>query len=137
MWQTESSGPVIANPAGLNLLPIKPGSATISLPGIEAEIVDSKGQKVKTGDKGIVIFKKDILIKEMAGRVPTDFTHQQYAGAEVGSNNTGELTADLSVLNFSFHLIPRIFNLINNKFFYFNTKDLYLFVYFFLIVIKD
>ena len=58
MWQTESSGPVIANPAGLNLLPIKPGSATISLPGIEAEIVDSKGQKVKTGDKGIVIFKK-------------------------------------------------------------------------------
>jgi len=58
MWQTESSGPVIANPAGLSLLPIKPGSATISLPGIEAEVVDSKGQKVKTGDKGIVVFKK-------------------------------------------------------------------------------
>ena len=51
-------------------------------------------------------------------------------------NNTGELTADLSVLNFSFHLIPRIFNLINDKFFYFNTNDLYLFVYFFLIVIN-
>ena len=58
MWQTESSGPVIANPAGLSLLPIKPGSATISLPGIEAEVVDSRGQKVKTGDKGIVVFKK-------------------------------------------------------------------------------
>ena len=40
------------------------------------------------------------------------------------------------MLNFSFHLIPRIFNLINNKFFYFNTNDLYLFVYFFLIVIN-
>jgi hypothetical protein len=51
-------------------------------------------------------------------------------------NNTGELTADLSVLNFSFHLIPRIFNLINDKFFYFNTINLYLFVYFFLIIIN-
>ena len=27
MWQTETSGPLVGNPYGLGLLPIKPGSA--------------------------------------------------------------------------------------------------------------
>src|SRR5690606_37977843 len=36
MWQTETGGPVFGNPFGIGLLPIKPGSATMPLPGIEA-----------------------------------------------------------------------------------------------------
>ncbi len=35
MWQTETGGPVFGNPYGIGMLPIKPGSATIPLPGIE------------------------------------------------------------------------------------------------------
>src|SRR6185295_16139552 len=33
MWQTETGGPAFGNPYGLELLPIKPGSAAIPLPG--------------------------------------------------------------------------------------------------------
>jgi acetyl-CoA synthetase len=36
MWQTETSGPVFGNPYGLGMLPIKPGSAAIPLPGIDS-----------------------------------------------------------------------------------------------------
>jgi oligopeptide transport system ATP-binding protein len=39
MWQTETGGPIFGNPYGLGMLPIKPGSATIPLPGIEPQVV--------------------------------------------------------------------------------------------------
>jgi acetyl-CoA synthetase len=52
MWQTESSGPVVGNPVGIAMLPIKPGSATIPLPGIDADIVNDKGESLPVGMKG-------------------------------------------------------------------------------------
>jgi acetyl-CoA synthetase len=58
MWQTESSGPMVGNPYGIELLPIKPGSATIPLPGIDAEIVDENGRSVPPSVEGIFVCKK-------------------------------------------------------------------------------
>jgi len=58
MWQTESSGPMVGNPYGIVLLPIKPGSATIPLPGIDAEIVDDEGKPVPVGAEGTFVCKK-------------------------------------------------------------------------------
>ena len=59
MWQTETGGPVFGNPYGLDLLPIKPGSATIPLPGIEAEVVSpTDGTPVGTNEKGIMVIKR-------------------------------------------------------------------------------
>lgn len=58
MWQTESSGPMLGNPYGIVLLPIKPGSATIPLPGIDAEIVDEKGKPVPIGVEGTFVCKR-------------------------------------------------------------------------------
>lgn len=58
MWQTESSGPMVGNPYGIVLLPIKPGSATIPLPGIDADIVDEEGKPVPVGDEGTFVCKK-------------------------------------------------------------------------------
>lgn len=52
MWQTESSGPVVGNPVGIAALPIKPGSATIPLPGIDADIVNDQGESLPPGVKG-------------------------------------------------------------------------------------
>jgi acetyl-CoA synthetase len=54
MWQTETGGPIFGNPYGLGLLPIKPGSAGVPLPGIEAAILTPEGQPVPTGEKGIM-----------------------------------------------------------------------------------
>jgi acetyl-CoA synthetase len=58
MWQTETSGPVFGNPYGLGLLPIKPGSATIPLPGIDAAVVSLDGQACAPGEKGIMVLKR-------------------------------------------------------------------------------
>ena len=58
MWQTETGGPVFGNPYGLGLLPIKPGSAGIALPGIDAAVVAADGQPCPPGEKGIMVIKR-------------------------------------------------------------------------------
>jgi acetyl-CoA synthetase len=58
MWQTETSGPVFGNPYGLGLLPIKPGSATIALPGIEAAVVTPENQPCGPNEKGVMVLKR-------------------------------------------------------------------------------
>jgi acetyl-CoA synthetase len=58
MWQTETGGPIFGNPYGLGMLPIKPGSATIPLPGIEAEVVSPEGDPVPRGEKGIMVITR-------------------------------------------------------------------------------
>jgi acetyl-CoA synthetase len=74
MWQTETGGPLVGNPFGIALLPIKPGSATIPLPGVEAEIVDEQGKPVATGVEGTFVVKKPF-----PGLTPTLWRdHQRY-----------------------------------------------------------
>jgi acetyl-CoA synthetase len=58
MWQTETGGPIVGNPAGIALLPIKPGSATIPLPGVDADIVDENGKSVAAGVEGTFVIKR-------------------------------------------------------------------------------
>lgn len=58
MWQTETGGPIFGNPYGLGTLPIKPGSSTIPLPGIEAEVVGPEGQPCAPNEKGIMVIKR-------------------------------------------------------------------------------
>lgn len=83
MWQTESSGPMLGNPYGIVLLPIKPGSATIPLPGIDADIVDEKGKPVPIGVEGTFVCKRpfpgltptlwrdhDRYVQDYWGRIP-------------------------------------------------------------------
>ncbi|MDE2892973.1 MAG: acetate--CoA ligase [Chloroflexota bacterium] len=53
MWQTETGGPIIGNPYGIQMLPIKPGSAGIPLPGIEGTVLDTDGAELAADDKGI------------------------------------------------------------------------------------
>ncbi|MBM4236961.1 MAG: AMP-binding protein, partial [Euryarchaeota archaeon] len=58
MWQTETSGPIIGNPLGIAVLPVLPGSATIALPGIEADIVNDKGESLPAGVEGNFVIKR-------------------------------------------------------------------------------
>ncbi|MEO8633243.1 MAG: acetate--CoA ligase, partial [Chloroflexota bacterium] len=57
-WQTETGGPVVGNPYGIALLPIKPGSGGVTLAGIEAAVVDGEGNELKPGEKGIFVIKR-------------------------------------------------------------------------------
>jgi acetyl-CoA synthetase len=58
MWQTETGGPIFGNPWGLGLLPIKPGSAGLPLPGTEAAVVGPDGQELAPGQKGIMVLRR-------------------------------------------------------------------------------
>ncbi len=58
MWQTETSGPVVCNPYGLGMLPIKPGSTAIPLPGIDAAVLSVDGRPCAVGEKGIMVLKR-------------------------------------------------------------------------------
>jgi acetyl-CoA synthetase len=53
MWQTETGGPIVGNPYGVSLLPIKPGSSGIPLAGIEGEVLTPEGEPCGPGEKGI------------------------------------------------------------------------------------
>ncbi|MDP8925290.1 MAG: acetate--CoA ligase [Chloroflexota bacterium] len=66
MWQTETGGPIFGNPYGLGMLPIKPGSAGVPLPGIEATIVSPEGEPVGPGEKGIMA-----ITRPFPGLTPT------------------------------------------------------------------
>src|SRR5437870_743955 len=58
MWQTETAGPIFGNPWGLGMLPIKPGSGGIALPGIEAEVVTPEGGRCGPNEKGIMVIRR-------------------------------------------------------------------------------
>jgi len=57
-WQTETGGFMISPAPGIELVPLKPGSATLPLPGIDAEVVDENGKPVPPGVKGYLVIKK-------------------------------------------------------------------------------
>jgi len=56
-WQTETGGFMISPLAGLELVPLKPGSATNPLPGIYADVYDDKGQPTSLGVKGFLVIR--------------------------------------------------------------------------------
>ena len=56
-WQTETGWPIAANPSGLELMPAKPGSSTLPVPGFNVHILDEAGQQVKANEQGYIALK--------------------------------------------------------------------------------
>ena len=56
-WQTETGGYMIAPLSGVDLVTLKPGSATYPLPSVQAEVYDAKGQPTQAGNKGFLVIK--------------------------------------------------------------------------------
>lgn len=90
MWQTETGGPVFGIPYGIEMMPIKPGSAGIPMAGIEYEIVTPEGEPLETGEKGIMVFKRPFpgLISTLWGEVERYAT--DYWGQIPGTYYTGD-----------------------------------------------
>ncbi len=57
-WQTETGGPVVGNPYGIAMIPIKPGSAGIPLPGMEVAVLTPDGQPCGPGERGILVIRR-------------------------------------------------------------------------------
>ncbi len=57
-WQTETGGIMISPTPGIERIPLKPGSATFPLPGIDAAVIDEDGQPVAAGERGLLVIRK-------------------------------------------------------------------------------
>lgn len=56
-WQTETGWPICADCAGLELMPVKPGSSTVPVPGYDLQVLDETGHQVERGKIGALAIK--------------------------------------------------------------------------------
>ena len=57
-WQTETGGILISQAPAIELPPLKPGSASLPLPGIDPQVVNEKGEPVAPGERGLLVIRK-------------------------------------------------------------------------------
>ncbi|RMW34966.1 MAG: acetate--CoA ligase [Nitrosopumilus sp.] len=56
-WQTETGGMLISPLPGLETIPLKPGSGTRPIPGVNITVVDENGEDVEPNTKGYLVVK--------------------------------------------------------------------------------
>jgi acetyl-CoA synthetase len=57
-WQTETGGIMLGMCTGIEMVPMKPGSATFPMPGVDAGVVDENGDSVPLGTKGFLVIRR-------------------------------------------------------------------------------
>lgn len=90
-WQTESGSPIVGDPLGLGLLPVKHGSPTVPLPGWDVQCLDEGGRPVKPGAMGAIVLKLPLP----PGALPTLWNddarfREAYLAAYPGYYNTSD-----------------------------------------------
>ncbi len=56
-WQTETGWAIAGNPLGIGLLPVKPGSACVPMPGYDLAVLDEAGKPVPPGTMGTIALR--------------------------------------------------------------------------------
>ena len=56
-WQTETGGMLISSLPGIETIPLKPGSGTRAIPGVNIGVVDENGVDVAPNTKGYLVIK--------------------------------------------------------------------------------
>ena len=56
-WQTETGWPMVANCRGLEPMPVKPGSASVPVPGYDVRVLDNEGKAVAAKTIGNIVVK--------------------------------------------------------------------------------
>jgi propionyl-CoA synthetase len=59
-WQTETGWSIGANCAGIELLPVRPGSCTKAVPGYDIHVFDTEGKQVAPGQNGNIVIKSPL-----------------------------------------------------------------------------
>lgn len=57
-WQTETGGFMISPLPGLETRDLKPGSATVPIPGVDVKVVDESGKELPPGERGHMVITK-------------------------------------------------------------------------------
>jgi len=56
-WQTETGGAMITSLPGIETIPLKPGSATMPIPGLDMAVVDESGKELPAETKGYLVVR--------------------------------------------------------------------------------
>ena len=56
-WQTETGFAIAANPMGIEHMPVKLGSPSVSMPGYDVQVLDEGGHPMKAGELGAIAVK--------------------------------------------------------------------------------
>lgn len=56
-WQTETGGMLISALPGVETIPLKPGSGTLSIPGLDMAVLDDDGKEVPPDTKGYLVVR--------------------------------------------------------------------------------
>jgi propionyl-CoA synthetase len=56
-WQTESGWPIVCNPIGLGILPVKHGSPSVPVPGYDVRVVDEACREIAPNKMGSIVVK--------------------------------------------------------------------------------
>jgi acetyl-CoA synthetase len=56
-WMTETGGIMISHVPGLGMIPMKPGTNGMPIPGIKAEVFDEQGRPQKLGERGYLVIE--------------------------------------------------------------------------------
>ncbi|HUG86341.1 MAG TPA: propionyl-CoA synthetase [Euzebya sp.] len=111
-WQTETGYPISANPMGIEQLPVKPGSATVPMPGWDVHILDDAGEEVQPGTIGNVVVKLPLP----PGAFPTLWhDEERYVAAYMARFPGYYLTGDAGMIDEDGYLsiMSRIDDIIN------------------------
>jgi propionyl-CoA synthetase len=56
-WQTETGWPIVANPRGLEPMPVRAGSPTVSVPGYDVRVLRPGGVEADPGEDGDIVLR--------------------------------------------------------------------------------
>ncbi|MCU7875378.1 MAG: propionyl-CoA synthetase [Candidatus Thiodiazotropha sp. (ex Lucinoma borealis)] len=59
-WQTETGWAIAANPMGIEPLPVKAGSPTVSMVGYDVRVLDDQGNEKLDGEMGDIVIKQPL-----------------------------------------------------------------------------
>jgi propionyl-CoA synthetase len=59
-WQTETGWAIASNPTGIEMMPVKPGSATMPVPGYQVKVLNEIGDEVPANQQGFVALKRPL-----------------------------------------------------------------------------
>ncbi|MEW8163963.1 MAG: propionyl-CoA synthetase [Candidatus Thiodiazotropha endolucinida] len=90
-WQTETGWAIAANPMGVEPLPIKAGSPTVSMVGYDVRVLDDQGVEKPAGEMGDIVIKQPLP----PACLPTLWNNEQrfvdsYLSAHPGYYLTGD-----------------------------------------------
>ncbi|MBT3091655.1 MAG: propionyl-CoA synthetase [Candidatus Thiodiazotropha endolucinida] len=90
-WQTETGWAIAANPMGIEPLPIKAGSPTVSMVGYDVRVLDDQGVEKPAGEMGDIVIKQPLP----PACLPTLWNNEQrfvdsYLSAHPGYYLTGD-----------------------------------------------